>query len=139
MKKVKLGLEFTGFEEMMERIEKSEGDVKSAVEESLQAAGEIIADKLHVDMKKHRRSGKTEESILDDSKVKWEGTMASISVGFDIKNGGLPSVFLMYGTPRKPKDQKLYNDIYGTRTQKEIAKLQEEVLKKQLSKALGGE
>ena len=70
MKKVKLGLEFTGFEEMMERIEKSEGDVKSAVEESLQAAGEISADKLHVEMKKHRRSGKTEESILDDSKVK---------------------------------------------------------------------
>ena len=34
----------------------------------------------------------------------------------------------MYGTPRIAKDVKLYNAIKGTKTQKEIAELQQKVM-----------
>ena len=138
MAKSKIGLEFSGFDEMIERLDKADGDIKGAVEECLTAAEQTVAGKLHSDMKRHHRSGRTEKAIIDDAQVKWEGTTASISVGFDLKNGGLPSVFLMYGTPRMPKDQKVYNDVYGSATKKEVAKLQEEAVKRRLTEALGG-
>ena len=43
----------------------------------------------------------------------------------------MASIYLMHGTevhgtPRTPKDQKLYNAIYGKKIRDEVKKLQEE-------------
>ena len=78
----------------------------------------------------HRRTGDTEESLKRNADVTWIGTAAEVEVGFDIDNGGLPSVFLMYGTPKMKPDRKLYNAIYGAKTKKEIAELQEKEFRK---------
>lgn len=124
MAKNKMGLQFTGFEEMIERLEKANGDVKKVTEEALKESQKIVAKNSHDVMGKHHRSGRTETSIVEDGKVEWSGLTASIGVGFDIKGGGLASIFLMYGTPRMKKDQKVYNAVYSKKTQDEIARVQ---------------
>lgn len=137
MARNKVGMLFEGFEEMAAKFDALGGDLKSVVTECLEKSHNHVTPKLHKDMKRHRRTGDTESSI-GVTRVEWEGTKASIKVGFNISHGGLPSIFLMYGTPRMKKDSKLYNDIYGTKTRKEIKELQEEIFKKKTDAIMGG-
>lgn len=134
----RFGLEFEGFEELISTLENLGADVEKATEEALYETRDHISAKLLVDMDKHHRTGKTKKSIAEDDKVEWEGSTASIPVGFHISDGGLPSVFLMYGTPRMKKDTKLYNDIYGAKTKKEVNEIQQNAISKTLVDALGG-
>lgn len=136
-------VEFDGLNELIERITKLDGNVKNVTEKALKATHAHITPKLHEDMKPHNRSGaRTEKSIQDNPKITWAGDVASVDIGFDIGNGGLASVFLMYGTkvygtPRTPKDQKLYNDVYGKKTTADIRTLQQDIFYDELRK-LGG-
>lgn len=137
-KKNKITLQFKGFEEYAERLDKLGGDLKATTEKALQKSYDVVTPKLKDAIRKHHRSGLTENSLKTDSKVKWNGTFASIDVGFKISDGGFPSIFLMYGTPRMKKDQKLYNSIYGSKTKKEIAEIQEEIFAEEIRKIMGG-
>lgn len=134
----KIGLSFKGFDEMIANLEALNGDVKQAVEGSLRVAQDTIAKKTKIAIKKHKRTGITEKSIIKKTPVQWEGTTASIDVGFKIRDGGLASMFLMHGTPKIPKDQALYDAIYGTRTKKEISKRQKAIFDGMISKRMGG-
>lgn len=58
------------------------------------------------------------------------GVVASVEVGFSIRAGGLPSIFLMYGTPRMRPDKALYNAIYGASTLRAVSEKQAEVFEK---------
>lgn len=138
MKKNKIGLKFEGLEEMIEQLERAEIDIKPTVEAALKASKQAITPGIQQQIAKHHLTGDTEASLDKSMKVEWEGTRASIDVGFDIKNGGLPSIFLMYGTPRMKKDTKLYNSIYGSKVKKEVARVQEEVFQKRIARKLGG-
>ena len=138
MAKNKIGLNFKGFEEYAERLDKLGGDIKKATEKALQATHDHITPKLAADIKKHHLTGATERSLNKDAKVMWSGSTAEIKVGFKISQGGLPSIFLMYGTPRMKKDQQLYNDIFGNTTKKEIAEIQREIFMEEIKKTMGG-
>lgn len=137
MAKNKIGLQLKGFDEMLERLDGLGGDVKRATEGCLRVTHNTVTPKITADMKRHRRTGRTAGAIVKRAVVKWEGTTASVQVGFDLPEG-LASVFLMYGTPKMPKDQKLYNDIFGAATKKQIAKKQEEILQGMIRKRMGG-
>lgn len=137
MAKNKIGLELKGFDELIGKLESLNGDVKEVVDGSLRVAHNTVTPKVVADMRKHKRTGRTAGAIVKKSDVKWEGTTASIDVGFRFPDG-LASVFLMYGTPRMKKDTKLYNDIYGSRVKKEIAKKQEKIFLGMIEKRLGG-
>lgn len=136
-KKNRLTLEFKAFEEYAEKLDELGGDLKAVTEKALQNSHDFVSPKIHAAMRKHHRTGVTEHSIADDAKVNWEGSVAEIKVGF-VFNDGLPSVFLMYGTPKMQKDQELYDSIYGNKTKKEIAKLQEEIFAKAIKEKMGG-
>lgn len=138
MAKNKIGLNFKGFEEYAERLDKLGGDLKKVTEEALQATYDHITPKLEKDIKKHRKTGATERSLNRNAKVTWSGSTAEIKVGFKISEGGLPSIFLMYGTPRMAKDQQLYNDVFGTKTKKEVAELQQKIFIRAIKKAMEG-
>ena len=138
MAKSRFGIQFEGFAELMENLDKLGGDLNEVAEECLQVAHDVVTPRIKADIVRHHNTGRTEKSIVNEKRVEWEGTTASIKVGFNLKNGGMPSIFLMYGTPRMQKDTKLYNDIYGSAVSKEISEKQEEILQRTVQKRMGG-
>lgn len=142
--KTKLSIDFDAFTEYAKKLEKVGADIKKITEECLSEAAEYVTDNLEKDIKPHKRTRRTEKSLRKNSKVTWQGTTASIDVGFDIKGGGLASIFLMKGTPRHEpnhpgmkQDKRLYNDVYGAATQKKIQEMQEKHLQEALEKIMG--
>ena len=137
MARNKIGLQFSGLEEMIERLEAAEADIKTATEAALKASKQVVNQQLTRDTTNANfpaggkySTGALKKSIDKDFNVKWEGTTASLKIGYDFKKSGMASIFLMYGTPKMPKVQKLYDDIYGNRTKRQVAKVQEEAMKK---------
>lgn len=138
MAKNKLRLEFKGFEEYAARLDELGGDLKATTEKALKESHALVTPKIKAAMTKHNRTGGTSRAILDNSAVVWDGSVASIDVGFNIQSGGMPSIYLMYGTPRVKPDRELYNAIYGNKTKKEIKELQQEIFSAAIKKAMEG-
>ena len=141
MARNKLRLEFKGFEEYAARLDELGGDLKAVTEKALKESHAFVTPKIKAAMTKHNRTGGTSRAILDKSPVVWDGAVASIDVGFDIQSGGMPSIFLMYGTklhgqPHIAPDRKLYDAVYGAQTRKEISKIQEEAFEKVLERVV---
>lgn len=136
MAKKKFTLSFEGLEEYIQKLESLGENIKPVVNDCLEATHALVTKQAHESMVKHRRSGRTEGSIKDNAEINWEGHIASIDAGFDIANGGLASVFLMYGTPRMKKDTKVYNAIYGVATRKKVAELQKEIFSKAIQERM---
>ena len=138
MAKNKLTVDFANFEEYAEKLDRLGGDLKAAIDKALEESKDFVNTQLHEQMKKHRRTGNTERTISDTANVEWSGPICSVDVGFDIAQGGLASVFLMYGTPRMDKDQKLYNAVYGTATKRKVKEIQEKIFVEAIEKVMGG-
>lgn len=130
----KLTINFDGFAEMYEKLDRLNADTKKITEEALKESFNYVTPKVEAAIAPHKLTGATQGSLKKNAEVEWSGSRASAEVGFDIKNGGLPSVFLMYGTPKMSPDRKLYNAFYGTATKKKVKEIQEKVFNKALSK-----
>lgn len=107
--------------------------MKKGVEQALIESKKHITPKIeqaitHLPAGGKYSTGITKESIDTDTAVEWEGLTATIKVGFDFEKSGLTSIFLMYGTPRMRPVSGLKNAIYGAKSQKEIAEIQEKVM-----------
>lgn len=138
MARNRIRIQFGGFEEYAEKIDKLGGDLKSIFNEALVESKKLVTPEIKNRMEKHHLTGVTESTIDETSEVTWSGTTGEIKIGFNFGNGeGLPSIFLMYGTPRMKKDTALYNSIYGAATKKKITALQKEIFEREL-KMLGG-
>lgn len=131
-------MQFDGFNDVIRQLEQLEVDVHETVTNALQEAGQYVTEQARAAIQPHRRTGKTEESLIENPPVEWTGTQAAVNVGFDINNGGLPSIFLMYGTPRMKKDIKLYNAVYGAETKKKIEQIERDALDNAVEKAMQG-
>ena len=103
----KMELEFDGFDDVINRLKKMEGDTKKVSEKALAKTFELVTPKIQSAMAPHNDRGITAESIVTSPHIEWAGSVGSVDIGFDIPNGGLPSVFLMYGTPKMTPDRKL--------------------------------
>ena len=151
------GVSFDGFLEMAARLDKLDGSLKETVADCLEVIPGIVDPGLHAAMAAHHRTGKTEQTIVENPKATWDGTRGTIEVGFDISAGGLPSVFLMYGTAKHaptnqygtPKkagakmigmnaDKKLYDAIFGKQVQAQISEKQKAIFEAAIKKAQGG-
>lgn len=124
----RMKLEVQGLDDIMKRLNDANADVKQAVNRALTETHRIVTEKADTAIQQHRLTGQTERSLRRNAVIEWQGNVAEVKVGFDIAHGGLASVFLMYGTPRKKKDQKLYNAFFGKSTQQEYIRAQEEIL-----------
>ncbi len=132
----KMSITFDGFNDLAYAIDKSGAELKPAVNEALTKTQKLIQDNLvsaaaPYDLKglKGYATGAMYNTIIKNSKVDWTGTIASVDAGFRIsEKGGFHSIFVMYGTPRMAKDMAVYNAIKGTKTQKDIAALQQQVM-----------
>lgn len=148
--KNKITLSFPGMKETLERFEKMNGAVGPAVTEALQDSYNYVTSHLEDQIEQHHRTGKTAESLLKNEKVQVDGTTYYIHVGFDVSNGGLASIFLMYGTPKHvvkrrtmngtkswnhpgmDADAVLYDLVFGSATKTEIEKIQKKVFEKRM-------
>ena len=131
-------MQFDGFTDVIHQLEQLEVDVRETVTDALQEAGQLVTEQARAAIQPHERTGKTEASLRENPTVEWTGTEAAVNVGFDINNGGLPSIFLMYGTPRMKKDIKLYNAVYGAETKKKIEQIERDALDNAVEKAMRG-
>lgn len=130
----KMSLDFDGFSEIVKRFEKLDADIKPVVEKALTETHRIVTEKAQFAVQKPNlpaqgafSSGATERSLVTHPTIDWNGPTASVSVGFDISHGGLPTIFMMYGTPSCMKNQLLYDAIYGDQTIGEVRRVQKEI------------
>lgn len=135
-KKKRFGLDFDGIELLAKRLENINISVQEVAEEALTATHAHVTGKVEVAVANSKydfnRTGRTKGTLQHDPNITWEGTTATVRVGFDIANGGLPSLFLMYGTPSISPDKTLYNAFFGGKTKKEIRDIQQNIFLKKL-------
>lgn len=142
MAKNKFGLNFDGFLDLAEKIDGlQEGALKIATENALRATDAYVTSEVDKAVASSKfdfnRTGTTKRSIDRETAVKWEGTQAEVKAGFTISNGGLPSIFLTYGTPHIKPDTKLKAATKGTgKHKKAIQALQAEEFNKVLSEVM---
>lgn len=127
-------IEFEGFEEVISRLSKLEANVKQVTEKALKETHKVITEKAEEAVQKSNlpargkfSTGATEASLVREPEIHWVGTEAYVKTGFSISKGGLASIFMMYGTPRHMKNQKMYNAFFGSKTKKEVMKIQEDI------------
>ena len=130
----KVAVEFAGFDEVLKKLNKLGADTKQITEDALKKSFDIVTKKAEAAIAKPNlpaggkfSTGRTEESLTRTLDVTWTGTEASAPVGFNIKKGGLPSIFMMYGTPRYMKVQAVYDAFYSSATEGEVLNAQREV------------
>ena len=134
----KMELKFDGFDDLLKRFAAAEADVKPAAEAALKETFGIVTEKAAVAVEKPNlparpipgrySKGTTAKSLVREPVITWEGTKASVAVGFDIDRGGLPSIFMIKGTPSYMKNQLLYDAFYGEQTTGEIRARQKEIM-----------
>lgn len=140
----KMEIDFAGVDRFIAQLnEIGGGAAERAVEGALKQTQMLVAANVSKAMSKHTQysTGGTEKAIIRDGVVEWAQDTASISVGFDISEGGLPSIFLMYGTkvygqPHITPDHELYNAIYSAKVKKRAAELQREAFEKVLERVM---
>ena len=143
----KFGIEFDEFKKLEKQLRELAGfgGLMKATENALIATKDYVTAEVDKAVANSPynfdRSGTTKQSIDRDKTVKWSGTEASVDVGFRISKGGLPSIFLMYGTPKsehpiKP-DTNLYNAVKGKgQHAKKIREIQQEEFNKVISEVM---
>ncbi len=135
-------LQFTGLSEIMERLEKLDASIEKTTELALIQSKEYVNKGIEQAMMQSKydfkRTGRTEQSLDKNKTVEWKNLKAAIDIGFDIDDGGLASIFLMYGvkgTPYIEPDRKLFSAIFGSKVRKEVAGIQESIFYEALRKA----
>lgn len=143
--KKRFSLDFDGLEELAKKLESLNGNLKSTAERALQESQKHVTPKIKKAMRKDNlpakgkySSGDTEKSIIENDTVNWNGTVASIDIGFDMDKSGLKSVYLMHGTPRMNPVTGLKASIYGSASKKEVEALQNEVFQEEIKKLMEG-
>lgn len=120
---------------MLKKLEALEKDTKQVTEEALTKAHEIVTAKAEAAVGQLPAGGRysrgdTAASLQRIPKIKWSGSEASVEVGFNIRKGGLPSIFMMYGTPRYMKVQAMYDAFYSSQTEGEVINAEKEIFLK---------
>lgn len=139
----KFGIDFKAVRDFAEQIDELAGGVavKRAVEKALVETDKYVTAEVDSAVAKSKynfnRTGTTKGTIDRDLTVEWEGKIASAKAGFNISDGGLPSLFLMYGTPTIAPDTNLKNAARGEgKHRKKIKEIQQEVFSRELNEVM---
>lgn len=133
-KRSKYSLNFKEFEELAYRIGEMGGNLQEACDKALKDTHEYITPQLSSGIARHDLTGDTGKSLERGPHVVWENPLkAKVSIGFNLEEGGVPSIFLMWGTPKRkagemPVDTAFKNAAFGPKVKREVAKLQREAL-----------
>ena len=134
--------DFPMFDALKKKLEDIGGNaLDEAVEDALTQSHAYVTAQLENAIAPHRRSGKVQSTLDKVPEVIKTGTEYYTDVGFDINEGGLPSIFLMYGTkvhgqPHEQPDVALFNAIYGAATKKKVSQIQEQAFFKHIDEVM---
>lgn len=133
-----LRLDTSGFSGLLRRLDELGGDVKQAVDDSLQQAGQQISKdtikaiaKSNLPAQGKYSKGFTKKSVIKDANVEWNGSIASIPVGFDFSKPGAGG-YLITGTPKMKPDQELHRMYKGKKYMSQIQSGIEDVIGKRI-------
>lgn len=131
----KFGLQFSGWRELTWKLDElSSYGLMEGVKKALVETHKVVTPKLEAEIKKHKRTGATEQSLVREPHINVEGTLVSVDIGFDLDKGGLPSLWLMHGTPRQKPDKALYEALYGVKTSAVVRSVQRKAIKETIDK-----
>ena len=91
-------LEIYGVSDLLKKIEKANGNCEEAITKAVLKSIELPKQEMLSFIKQHHRTGTTEESFTV-TPIEWKDGVANVKVGFSVRKGGLPAVFLNVGTP----------------------------------------
>lgn len=112
-------IDMYGVSDLLKKIEKAGGNVDQAVKKCVENSLEQVGMKMQLFMMEHKRTGHTYESFeLKPVEIK-DGKVSSI-IGYNIKKGGLPAIFLDVGTPSQKAHFYRYYAIENSREQLKI-------------------
>lgn len=124
-------INYYGTDEVVRKLDDLGENVEDIVFNALLESAEKPKEEMLNFIKNHKRTGITEGSFKET--LKKEDGKIYLEIGFDIKRGGLPALFLNYGTPRQEPyffiDKAIENNL------DEIKKTQEEAMQRALAKA----
>lgn len=144
MGKNTLKMNMSGFEKLIVSLSSLDGDVKKAVEESLERAGKIIEEDTieavqnsNLPAKGKYSKGDTRQSIVHNPTVHWSGSEASINVGFDYSKKGAGGL-LITGTPKMRPDDSLKKIYKSKRYIRDLQKEIYKIMNEHIQKSMGG-
>lgn len=118
-------IDMYGTQDLLKKIEQAGGNVNEAVKKCVDNSLAQVGLKMQLFMMEHRDSGDTYESYKQTlGKIK-DGVVNGV-VGYVIKEGGLPAIFLDVGTPKQKPYFFRYYAIENSRPQ--IEQIQRETL-----------
>lgn len=143
MAKNKIGIDFNGFAEYAEKIDRLGGDIRRIFADAMeQLADEVQADTLdalasaNLPAKGTYSHGQTEKSLIEP-RVDWSGSIVEVPLGFDFTKPGAGG-WLITGTPKMQPDaalNKIYrNNSYWRKHQKEL----ERIFQQEVKRIMGG-
>ncbi len=91
-------IEMYGVGDLLKKIEKAGGDVEKAITKAVEKSVELPKRDMLNFMAKHHKTGHTEESFTVYP-IEWKDGVGTVRLGFSVRKGGLPAIFLNYGTP----------------------------------------
>lgn len=138
-KKSKMAFNFKEMAELAERLEKMGGSLQKICDEALKATHDYITPQLSSNIARHVDTGETQGSLDRSPRVVWVNpNKAQVNIGFDLSDGGWPSIFLMWGTPKMAPDKSLRNAAFGPKVRREVAKIQREAMEKAIAELTRG-
>lgn len=143
-KRATLNLDTRNLEELITKLDELGGDIKSVVTEALIEGATIITVDTQNALSDRNlpaggkySTGETRESVVKDLNVKWEGSLASIKVGFDYSKPGAGG-YLITGRPNMRPVEQL-NMIYkGKNYMRQIQKDMAKIVNDEIVKKMGG-
>ena len=136
----KMQIEFDGFDLILKKLNSLNANTKAIAEDALKETHKIVTEKAERAMQKSNlpakgnfsRAPHTLDALRRQAEIEWSGDVGTVHVGFDIRHGGLASIFLMYGTsrngtPRMEPAKGLEGAFYSSATRKQIKDAQEKI------------
>ena len=138
-KKSKFAFRFDEMYDLAAKIEKAGGSLQQAADEALRKTHDYITPQLNTGINRHVQTGETRDALVQAPNVEWVNPLlARVNIGFDLADGGWPSIFLMWGTPKMKPDIKLRKAAFGPAVKREVARIQKEALEAFLQRLTRG-
>lgn len=134
-----MAFNFKEMYDLAERLEKLGGNLQEACDTALKATHDYITPPLSSGIARHVETGETQSSLEKVPRVVWVSPLkAYVNIGFDLADGGWPSIFLMWGTPKMKPDMSLRKAAFGPKIRREVANIQREALEAAVAKMTRG-